>query len=109
MCLLSHVALLFMGVFQQNRPEPFIRVAVIRTNPMAAIWLGAVPRLWCWRIAGVGQEPTFRELGLLGDMRLDFYVRGVFGTVVHPMALRLISGGLSEHDIRHKCLRITIV
>ena len=44
------------GVFQHNRPEPFIRVAEICTNPMAAYRSGAVPRLRLWRIGGIGQQ-----------------------------------------------------
>ena len=45
-------------VFQQNRPEPFIRVAEICTNPIAAYRSGPAPRLLWWRIGGIGHKPT---------------------------------------------------
>jgi len=35
--------------------EPSIHVAEICTNPIAANWSGAVPRLLWWRIGGFGQ------------------------------------------------------
>ena len=43
-----------------NWPEPFIRVAKIFTNPIAAYRSGPAPRLFWWRMGGIGQELPLR-------------------------------------------------
>ena len=43
-------------------PEPFIRVAEICTNPMAAYWFKAILRLLWWRIGGIGQKPSSKSI-----------------------------------------------
>jgi len=46
-------------VFQHNRSEPFIRVAEICTNPIAAYRSGPAPRFLWRRIGGSGHKRLF--------------------------------------------------